>query len=184
MISRAQRAKYAAKIRHFIVHDLLHADDTPHRLALGCAVGIFVAFTPTIPFQMALTIAFAWMLGANKSIGVPLVWITNPATVIPIYLPLYIIGCWLLGQTPGGVDFQVLLQNHGGFWNYAQRAWEFTLEIFWPLWTGSLLVASLLAVATYFISHRIISLYRLKKYGQLTPPADSDEDAPSGREVG
>ena len=66
------------RMASFFVHRVLHVPDTPHRIALGVAIGIFVAWTPTIRFQMVLTVVLAWLLGANKSVGVPFVWISCP----------------------------------------------------------------------------------------------------------
>jgi len=47
------------RLKRFLVHNVLHVDDTPHRIALGVAIAIFVTWTPTIGFQMLLTIALA-----------------------------------------------------------------------------------------------------------------------------
>ena len=73
------------RVRHFVLHDILHADDPPHRLALGVAIGMFVTFTPTVGLQMVLVGVLAWLLRANKLVGLPVVWLSNPATVVPIY---------------------------------------------------------------------------------------------------
>ena len=48
--------KIIRQIEHFIVYRILHADDTPHRLALGIALGVFVAWTPTVGLQMVLVL--------------------------------------------------------------------------------------------------------------------------------
>ena len=74
------------KSRRFIVHRVLHADDTPHRIALGVAAGLFIGLTPTVGFQMVLAVALAAALRANKVVCIPMVWITNPFTIIPIYI--------------------------------------------------------------------------------------------------
>ena len=83
-----------------MLHSILKADDPPHRLALGVAIALFVTFTPTIGFQSVLVVALAWLFGANKLVGLPLIWISNPATFVPIYYPAYRLGKWVLGGTP------------------------------------------------------------------------------------
>ena len=83
---------YSWRVRRFVLRSLLHTDDPPHELALGVAIGVFVTFTPTVGFQMVLTVFLAWLLRANKAVGVPIVWITNPATIIPIYYSCYVVG--------------------------------------------------------------------------------------------
>ncbi len=83
----------------FLYHRILHADDTPNRIALGAAIATFVAFTPTMGFQTVIALAIAAALRANKAICILLVWITNPLTFVPIYW-----FCWRLGAVvlPGG----------------------------------------------------------------------------------
>jgi len=87
----------AKRIEKFFIYRVLHVDDTPHRIALGVAVGIFVTWTPTIGFQMILTVLLSWLLGANKLVGVPFVWISNPVTLPPIYGPNCYVGSLILG---------------------------------------------------------------------------------------
>ena len=53
----------------------------PHRLALG----LFLAWTPAIGLQMLA-------LRANVVVGIPMVWISNPVTMGPIYLWNYLLG--------------------------------------------------------------------------------------------
>ncbi|HKI70697.1 MAG TPA: DUF2062 domain-containing protein, partial [Verrucomicrobiae bacterium] len=84
------------RIERFFVYRVLHVDDTPHRIALGVAVGIFVAWTPTVGFQMILTIILATLLRANKLVGIPFVWISNPFTLGVIYYPNYLLGKFIL----------------------------------------------------------------------------------------
>ncbi len=93
---------YSRRIRRFILHNVLHADDPPHRLALGAAIGMFVTFTPTIGFQMVIVVFLSWLMGANKVVGLPIVWLSNPATFVPLYYSCYVIGRSVLGWTPIG----------------------------------------------------------------------------------
>ena len=54
------------RLRRFFIYRVLHVDDTPHRIALGIAVGIFITWTPTIGMQMILTVLISALVGANK----------------------------------------------------------------------------------------------------------------------
>lgn len=53
---------YSRRSRKFFYHNVLHADDPPHRLALGAAIGVFVAFMPAVGFQMMINFFLAWLL--------------------------------------------------------------------------------------------------------------------------
>lgn len=147
-------AKAAAdRFRRFLFYRVFSLNDTPHRIALGVAVGMFVAWTPTMPFQMVLTIAISALVRANKFVGVPFVWITNPVTLIPIYGPNYILGSWLLGRRSALKQFVSEMQQcmtfSGGFWETTKTWWQATLNFFAPLWLGSLLIGIVIAAISY-----------------------------------
>ena len=64
---------------------LLHVDDSPHRIALAFAVGVWVAFFPILGIHtgMALAIAFAFRL---SRVAILLgTWLNNPWTIAPMY---------------------------------------------------------------------------------------------------
>lgn len=171
------------RVRDFCVFKILHADDPPHRLALGIAIGLFVTFLPLIGIQMLLAFGLAWLLRGNKLVGIPLVWISNPFTLW-IYYPAYWLGCILLGQ-PGiddrwselKIEWATLESNPAvtwgerfGFW------WRNLLEFVGPLTLGSLIVASVLGTLSYYIALLAIRRYRLKRWGQLMPPGLTPEE--------
>ncbi len=141
------------RFRRFLFYRVFSLNDTPHRIALGVAVGMFVAWTPTMPFQMVLTITISALVGANKFVGVPFVWITNPVTLIPIYGPNYILGSWLLGRQSAIKHFvsemQQCMSFSGGFWKTTKAWWQATLNFFAPLWLGSLLMGIVVAAISY-----------------------------------
>jgi uncharacterized protein (DUF2062 family) len=171
------------RVRTFILHNVLHADDPPHRLALGAAIGTFVALTPTIGLQTVLVILLAWLLRANKTIGLPLVWISNPATIVPVYYPQYLLGRMLLGEPGVGIEWWAQLQNPPAGWTEALSFyWARMLEIAVPLWLGCLVVSSAIAAATYYFVYSSVRWYRLRRWGQLLPPSRSPEaNAPEHR---
>lgn len=138
--------------RRLLLHHILHADDSPHRLALGAAVGMFVAFTPTVGFQMLIVLLLAWLLRANKAIGVPLVWISNPVTIPPIFYAGYTLGRVFLGREPLDHAWWAGLASPPQSWADAIAFyWSRSLEIAWPLWVGCLILGAVLAVPTYFV---------------------------------
>ena len=153
------------------MHSVLHADDPPHRLALGVAIGMFVAFTPTIGLQMVLAAFIAWLLGGNKVITAPIVWISNPATMVPIYYWCYFVGRKILHEPGRDAAWWAEFRHPPAGWLPGiSFYWSKFIDIAAPLWVGSLLVASVLAYASYYLSYYAIRYYRLRRWGQLTPP--------------
>lgn len=150
----------ANRLKRFFIYRVLHVDDTPHRIALGLAVGIFITWTPTIGFQMILTVALAALLRANKAVGVPFVWISNPFTLLPIYGPNYLVGCWLLRQKALDLDFLTAARTTGGWLARVQAWWDATWHVFWPLWLGSAVVGLVLGALSYFGTRYAVVRYR------------------------
>jgi uncharacterized protein len=170
------------QIRRVFVHSVLHADDTPHRIALGAAIGVFVSFTPTIPFHMVLVLLLATLLRANKIVGLPFVWISNPFTFVPVYAPAYFVGRLMLGHQYTWRRFFLTakeavqaLHAHEGWWHVAQAWWAAVTQILWPLVLGSLVVAPVAGVITYFAVANIIETYRARRHLHHPPPADGPD---------
>ncbi len=172
------------------MYRVLHADDPPHRLALGIAIGLFVTFTPLIGFQMVVSVFLAWLLRANKVVGVPIVWISNPFTIIPIYYPCYVLGCKILGMPVVseewqaiGANWQQLTEDPATRWlDKVNFWWDSLIDFVGPLWAGCLIVASVAGLLSYYISLLAIRQYRLARWGQLMPPRTTptesiDDDA-------
>ena len=150
------------KLERFFVYRVLSLDDTPHRIALGVAIGMFVTWTPTIGFQMALTVALCVLLRANKLVGVPFVWISNPLTIVPIYVPSYYLGCWLLGRSTDGVSkIQEAVDWGTDGWSHKVSHFFSTVwSIFLELWVGSLLFAAVIGALSYVIIYYLVIFYR------------------------
>ena len=152
----------AGKVERFFVYRVLSLDDTPHRIALGVALGMFITWTPTIGFQMMLTIALATLFRANKIVGVPFVWISNPITIVPIYMPSYYLGCWILGKEPDAASKLTEAVNFGsqGWVEKVSHFFNSIWSIFLELWLGSLIVAAAIGTASYFIIYYLVIMYR------------------------
>ena len=160
---------YWRRTQYFCVHNILHADDPPQSLAMGIAIGVFVAFLPVIGVKMALSVALAWMLRANKAVGVPLVWISNPLTAVPMLYPGYWLGCKLL-NVPVSNEWMQLLKFDGDWHAWMQKLADSLSEFVAPLCLGATVVALLLGVACYYASLFAIKSYRMRRWGQLLPP--------------
>lgn len=151
------------KFRTFMVDKVLGVHDTAHRIALGVAIGMFIALTPTIGFQMALTVAVAALFRANKVVGVPFAWISNPATLW-IYIPNYLVGCWVTREPfdPARL-MHALGQAFSLSGTWAQRWDGLTVAlagVMVPLWVGSVVVGLVAGAISYFITLRAVRGFR------------------------
>lgn len=78
-----------------LMQRLLRQEKTPHKLALTCALGIFIAISPLIGIHTLMTVVFGWLL----RVSIPAVFavsffINNPWTMVPIYTFDYVFGKW------------------------------------------------------------------------------------------
>ena len=78
---------------------LVQLHDTPHAIAGGVAIGIFVGFLPPfLPVKTLLSIFFAWIFRCSKVAAA--IAVTGHDLLLPVW-PLilrweYVIGFWLL----------------------------------------------------------------------------------------
>jgi uncharacterized protein (DUF2062 family) len=164
-----------------LLQHVIHADDPPHRLALGCAVGIFVMFTPTLGIQSLLVVAIAWALRANKIIGLPVLWISNPATVAPIYGVCYLVGARILGLRQPAAEAWKQLETSATavaapplkFW------WNRIVDLAAPLWVGGIVVGLLASIPTYYLVLWGIQVHRKRNRAADRIPADGLVDLES-----
>lgn len=160
------------KVRQVFFHHILHVDDSPERIALGAAIAVFVAWTPTVGLQMVLAVALATLIGANKAVTIPIVWLTNPITAVPIYWFNYKLGNMFLN---GGAASEAAARAKiieaarltVGLEIFTASYWsglfKLLVEIGWPVWMGSIVVGAGLAAVTYVAITRSIRRYRSRK---------------------
>jgi len=86
----------------YVAHRLMRVRETPHQLALGCAVGIFAALTPLVGLQMILAGLIAWALRASFAAAMLGTFFGNPLTWAVFWPITYWIGCLMLGM-PGAL---------------------------------------------------------------------------------
>ncbi len=165
-----------------LVNWLLQLNDTPHDIALGVAVGLFISFTPTFGLHMALVVGLSLLVRMNRPAALAAVWVNNPVTLIPVFFFNYLVGAWVMLREPVTLaHFRALFapaaaheawyQNLGEFFVALGRA---AIEIAIPLWIGSLIVAIVVAVPAYFIVRRLAEKYQARGRG----PAASEEEPP------
>ncbi len=119
---------------HLWVHD-------QRALAGGLALGLFVAFTPTIPLQMLLAAVGAYYFRFNLPIALAACWVTNPVTMGPIYL-----ACWKLGRLV--LEEVIIIERLFDFFSQTGRINSIVRQSAY-LWTGSLIIATAVALLGY-----------------------------------
>lgn len=161
-----------ARIKDVVVHRVLGVDDTPHRIAWGVFLGTVIAFTPTIGLQIVIYIAIASLLRANKVSGIPILFVSNPLTAVPLYWFCWKVGAVCLHGFDGAgdeadVDLSLASQGTGGnLWTDIWTAdfWEGALELMLSmggeLWLGSIILGLAFGVPLYGLTRMGIRAFR------------------------
>lgn len=136
-----------------LLRAILMLDDTPHSIALGAAIGMFIGLTPTVGIQMLLVMLVAFLTARlfyfNRVAALLTVYISNPLTMVPLYWFNYKLGLLLV------LSDEVSRDAFGGMLKYegAREWWDtvlaLVLDIGWPLLVGSAIVATIGGLLTY-----------------------------------
>ncbi|SHO50396.1 DUF2062 domain-containing protein [Desulfopila aestuarii] len=137
---------------------------SPRAISGGFALGTFLAFTPTIGLQIGIAIFLATLLNLNRPAAVLMVWITNAATMAPIYAFNYLVGTFFWSGPPVKevyTTFEQLALNllKLEMWDLLDQ-FESVLslgrEIIIPLCIGSTIVGIVAAGIVYGISQSLL----------------------------
>jgi len=173
MSAKRKRRTKIEKLIRFLKFRVLHIDDSPHRIALGIGLGLFIAWTPTIGLQTLMVLCVAPFLRANISVAVPCVWVTNVFTMIPVYYSNYLLGRMLLKPfcfSSGLSGAQILemfnqLDSLAFFTGFLRiEFWQNISLFLWQkgpeLWLGSIVMGLLIGFIAYVITYHFVLWYR------------------------
>lgn len=142
---------------------ILQINDTPESIAMGTAIGVFIAMTPTVGVQMILILIINTLVRANRIAGLVMVYLSNPFTMIPLYWLDYQVGTRVLGLAPVTHDrfesiFDSFLEDirANEWWGAFKDFATVNFEIFMPMLTGGVLLGVLLATPVYPITLRLV----------------------------
>jgi uncharacterized protein (DUF2062 family) len=137
------------------------------------AIATFVAFTPTIGAQMVIAVAIAAALRANKAVCIPIVWITNPFTAVPIYS-----FCWMIGarivDAENGANFHAVVERitevatvHHWFhlleWSFWSSVLALLVDLGVELWLGGCILGLVSGVVLYGLTRWGVTVYRRRR---------------------
>lgn len=133
--------------------EVLKVKDTPHRIAIAFALGVFLGISPLLGLHTIGAFFIAWLFRLNRLVAIVGVYITNPWTIVPIYTFCIWVGARLVGlkRIIPAIDWS-----------------DVTLMVFMselkhliiPFLVGTIVVGSISAVVSYFIIHWAVVRYR------------------------
>jgi uncharacterized protein (DUF2062 family) len=132
---------------------LLTLGESPRKLKLAFAIGVFIAFCPLVGLHTLLAVVVTWMFRFNPVAVMVGAFINNPWTMLPIYGA----GLWLgLRIWPPPVALPGISFVDISILDFLTQFRPYLV----PFVLGNTLVAVVASVAAYGVMHLLISAYR------------------------
>ncbi len=125
----------------------------PHYVAIGMAVGVFVAITPTIPFHTIIAVCLSFILRGSKAAAAIGVWFSNPLTI-----PIFYIASFKTGAVLFGTSRAAYITGES-----VTETVKLGLDVAIASIAGGIILGILPAIATYFITRKIMQKLRFRK---------------------
>lgn len=135
------------------IRSLFQLNDSPNKLALAFAVGMFIAFSPTIGLHTISCLVFAWMFRLNKLAVFTAAFVNNPWTMVPLYGFCLWFGMKITG---GDMTTPHIAWNELSFRN----AYFILKPYLWPFVAGTLILGVVAAIVSYFLIYLAVKRFR------------------------
>jgi len=132
-------------------------DDPPHKLALAFAVGVFIAFSPTLGLHTISCLVFAQLFRLSKFVVFTGSFINNPWTIIPLFGFCTWFGTKITGS---GTHIPRIA------WNEITISTAYlTLKPYlWPFIAGTMVLGTIAAIISYFLFYWAVQRYRSREH--------------------
>jgi uncharacterized protein (DUF2062 family) len=140
--------------------------DTPHRIALAFAVGVFMGISPLIGLHYIGGFLFAWLFRLNKLVTLIGVSVNNPWTIVPISSFSVWVGAKLIGLKQvlpevdwGNITLTSIISKFTDMDKFIYLMKEL-MPLIASFFIGSFVICILAAIASYFIILILAARYR------------------------
>lgn len=135
------------------IRSLFRLNDTPHRLATAFALGVFIAFSPTIGLHTVTALLIAWVFRLSKLAVLTAAFINNPWTIVPLYGSCLWLGMKITGS---GAAMPHIAWDELSLGS----AYLVLRPYLWPFIAGTLLAGVIAAAVAYGAAYWAVVRYR------------------------
>ena len=150
---------YARRKLYELWYKLVTLKSSPRKIALGFALGIFIAYTPPLFYQVALAVALAAVFRVNPVAAVLGTYLTNVLTTWPLFILCYDVGRLLVGGPPLASSAKEIIDHIGFSWASVKEIAKLGVEAIAVETVGAVIVGAVSAPIAYFLC-----LYAVVKY--------------------
>lgn len=146
-------------------HRMKRLPDSPTRIAIGFACGVYVSFTPFFFFHFVVAAALAWALRGNIFASAIGTFIGNPVT-----FPFIASACLEIGSLIFG-DLIVEDLSDMSIWEIVAVFAAHIHELVIPYFVGGLAPGLLCALASFYIVKPLVESYQRRRRAKLVARA-------------
>ncbi|WP_025270069.1 DUF2062 domain-containing protein [Hippea sp. KM1] len=136
-----------------LLRNLISLDDSPHKIAMSFAVGVFISISPFFGLHTVLAVVLSVLFKLNKLAAITGSWINNPWTTPLVYYLDYKIGAFILNDK---TNFNLKPFTFEHYIHDGKNA-------FWDILIGSVVFGLAASVVCYFLIKYAVGKYRGKK---------------------
>ncbi|WP_409361732.1 DUF2062 domain-containing protein [Bartonella heixiaziensis] len=155
----------------YIRKRILRISATPHKVALGFAIGIFLACSPLFGMHIILAIFFSWLLRGNFAAAIIGTIFSNPLTFLLIVMADYKVGylCLSFFSNVNEISLSQIRTLFDGLTLsnvplLFKGAWETIMR---PMIVGGTLLGFIFAGLSYIGVYRAIARFQQKRYQKI-----------------
>ena len=146
---------------HFL--RMVRQKGSAENLGFSVAVGVFVGFFVPVGGQIIIAFFLALIFKLNKLLALGGVWVTNPLTIVPLYILYFKLGSFITG-----VDVLKYIR----IFEKGNITWDLFLtfgrEGLYVFFVGAFVIAVLGSIIMYFITFWVVTKYRCRKINEIT----------------
>ena len=174
----------------YFIHRVKRIPDTPHKIAVGIATGVFCSFTPFFGLHFFLAAFVTYIFKGNIVAALFGTFFGNPVTWPFIASFSVKLGQIILGYPVTNFEtflehfveaYDATIQGVKSLFGYGESDWallySFFRELFLPYFIGGFVLGLIAALFTYFVFRPIIYAYKVtrkkKKYKKLNKNSKS-----------
>ncbi|RMG60595.1 MAG: DUF2062 domain-containing protein [Deltaproteobacteria bacterium] len=143
----------SSRYLRYIYLRLVRVHDTPHRVAAGFSLGVFLGVFPTFGIAIPLSYLLATLFRVNRGAAIVGSLIMNPVTT-----PLF----WSASAAVGGFLFREDAEKILRLWKEGERLWSLTRGTLIYL-AGNTIVSLVVSAVSYGAAYVAVKKYRERK---------------------
>lgn len=154
----------------YVMQRLWRLRGSPQSIALGCAAGVFVSFTPFLGIHFILAGTIAWIIGGNILASALGTFFGNPLTFPLIWISTFKTGNWLMGSSSSmefhDIESRLTALTKGLLSTSIDGVMQ-AVDTFWPIMkpmaVGAVPLGLVTSIISFYIIRKMVETYQSRR---------------------